>query len=760
MGDRKRALIGAALVGLLAAWWMSLPRTLFDVPYATVLESREGELLGARIASDGQWRFPKRDAVPHKFRQAVIAFEDERFPYHPGVDPVALVRALAQNLSRREVVSGASTLSMQVVRLSRHNPPRTYLEKLTEMVRATRLEARFSKDEILALWAAHAPFGGNVVGLEAASWRYFGRPPHALSWAESAALAVLPNAPSTILPGRAESTFRAKRDRLLDKLLARGDLDTLQWRLSLLEPLPSAPQPLPDVARHALDRQVERFPEQRMRTSLVAAYQRAVQERVNRRIAELSGNEVFNAAVLVVDLATGEVPVYVGNTTLPEVPGAAIDMLEVPRSTGSILKPFLFSACFEAGQLGPKSLVPDIPTRLGNYTPRNFDREYRGAVTVEEALRRSLNIPAVRVLQDYGLGRFYRYVEGLGVKDLRWEAAHYGLAFILGGAEIRPTQIAEAYYHWLQPVRSFPGPMRGVFGSPVPQPSGPRDAEATMQALGAMTTLVRPLAWEHWKPWRPLAWKTGTSFGHRDAWAVGTDGRWLVVVWTGNADNEGRPGLIGVESSAPLLFEVMDVLPDGAFFNPVQRGVRHVDVCGHSGFQAGPHCRVIERARVPSNGLAPCSFCAPICINAAGERVVKSCDPTARDTSWFVMPASMQWYYRQHGGALPPLPPWNAACRVDEQEEVMAWLYPSPGEVVQRTRDFDGRLGAVVLEVGHREAGSTVFWYDNDRFLGQTQAPHQLQVPLAPGPHRLSAVDGSGNAIHVPIHVTPDRPPG
>lgn len=758
MGHRKRALIGAACAGLLAVWWWSVPRTLFDVPYATVLESREGELLGARIAADGQWRFPMRDSVPHTFRQAVIAFEDERFPYHPGVDPVALVRALAQNLDRGEVVSGASTLTMQVVRLSRHNPPRTYWEKLAELFRATRLEARFSKDEILALWAAHAPFGGNVVGLEAASWRYYGRPPDALSWAESAALAVLPNAPSTILPGRADSTFRAKRDRLLGKLLERGDMDSLQWRLSLLEPLPSAPRALPDFARHALDRQVARFPEQRMRSSLVAPYQRAVQERLNRRVAELSGNEVHNAAALVVDLASGEVPVYVGNTTLPDVPGAAIDMLEVPRSTGSILKPFLYAACFEAGQLGPQSLVPDIPTRLGDYTPRNFDRMYRGAVTVEEALRRSLNIPAVRVLQDYGLGRFYRYVEGLGVRDMRWEAGHYGLALILGGAEIRPTQIAEAYYHWLQPVRRFDGPMHDLFHTPVAPPAAERDAVATMQALSAMTTLVRPLAWEHWKPWRPVAWKTGTSFGHRDAWAVGTDGRWLVVVWTGNADNEGRPGLIGVESSAPLLFEVLDVLPDGAFFDPPRRG-QAVDVCGHSGFQAGPHCRTTSRERTPAKGLAPCTFCGPICLNAAGERVLKSCEPAARDTTWFVMPAAMQWYYRQHGGGLPPLPPWNAACRTGQQEEVMAWLYPSPGEVVQRTRDFDGRLGAVVLEVGHREVGSTVFWYDNDRFLGQTHAPHQLQAPLTPGPHRLSAIDDQGNAIHVSIHVTPDRPP-
>ena len=348
MGGRERRLIAAAAAGtlLLSWWWFSLPRTLFDVPHSTVLESREGALLGARIAGDGQWRFPVADSVPVKFQQAIVAFEDERFRLHPGVDPVALGRAVAANLKEGRVVSGASTLTMQVVRLSRGNPPRTYWEKFTEILRALRLEVRCSKDEILSLYAAHAPFGGNVVGLEAASWRYFGRPAHALSWAETAALAVLPNSPSTVLPGRSEERFREKRDWVLDRLLAQGTLDSLTWRMSRLEPLPSKPLPLPNGAPHALERQVREHPGTRIRTTLAETPQRAIQRLVDEHVAASTGNEVHNAAVLVIDLQTGEIPAYVGNTSLLEIPGGAIDMLTVPRSTGSILKPIFDKITF------------------------------------------------------------------------------------------------------------------------------------------------------------------------------------------------------------------------------------------------------------------------------------------------------------------------------------------------------------------------------------------------------------------------------
>ncbi len=754
MGRRSRKLIAISGAAVLLWWWFSVPATLFDVPHSTVLESREGQLLGARIAADGQWRFPRVDSVPTKFRQAILAFEDERFAWHPGVDPVALARAVYLNVTRGEVVSGASTLTMQVVRLSRNHPPRTYVEKLTEMFRAVRLEVRHSKEEILALYAAHAPFGGNVVGLEAASWRYFGRGSWDLSWAESAALAVLPNAPSTILPGRSDAAFLAKRNRLLDKLLGRGVLDSTEWHLARLEPLPREPLALPQRAPHALDRLVAERPGERVQSTLAAVWQRDVQHIVDQHVRASTGNEVHNAAAMVVDLQSGEVPVYVGNTSMPGVPGGAIDMLRVPRSTGSILKPFLFASAFEEGRLGPKSLVPDVPTRIGNYTPRNFDRTHRGAVTVEAALRSSLNIPAVHVLREVGLKRFHHQLRSLGFTDLREDADHYGLALILGGGEVRPLQVARTYANWLKPLcPELPG-LRTIFGEPIRASEGAMEGEAVFEALEVMTTLVRPRAWEHWRPWRRVAWKTGTSFGHRDAWAVGTDGRWLVVVWTGNADNEGRPGLIGVESSAPLFFEVMDALPDGAFFER-QTAAAQAEVCAQSGFKAGPHCTRSEVQLTPPNGLRSCALCQPIWLNDRGERVLKSCAPDARDTTWLILPASQQWYYRQQGGPLPSPPAWNPSCRSAHQEAAMEWLYPQWGEVIQRTRDWDGRLGGVVLEVGHREVESTVFWYEDDRFLGQTSPPHQLEVPLAPGPHRLHALDGQGNRIEVEITVSP-----
>ena len=323
-------LVAAILIGYL----LCLPRNLFKgTCYSTVIEDRNGELLGARIASDGQWRFPPSDNVPDKFKEAIIEFEDRWFLYHPGVNPVSIVRAAIGNIKAGRVTSGGSTITMQVIRLSR-GKERTFWQKIIESVLATRLELRLSKKKILALYASHAPYGGNVVGIEAASWRYFGRPPEELSWGEAATLAVLPNAPSDIHPGRNRERLLAKRNRLLRDLHKRGKLDDLDLELALDEPLPLEPVALPMDARHLTEYYSKISKGERVRTTIDIHLQRQVQEIADQWNDEFSITGINDLAAVVTDVKTGDILAYVGNADPDRKrPGADVDIARSPRST-------------------------------------------------------------------------------------------------------------------------------------------------------------------------------------------------------------------------------------------------------------------------------------------------------------------------------------------------------------------------------------------------------------------------------------------
>ena len=575
---------GALAVGL--GFRHSLPEPLFDVPVASVLLARDGTLLGGRIADDEQWRFPPMDRVPEKFETAIMAFEDKRFHEHHGVDPWALGRALYLNVVNGEVVSGASTLTMQVIRLARknpdHTPERTYVQKLIEIVLALRLELSRDKDEILALYASHAPFGGNVVGLEAASWRYFGRPPNRLSWAESSMLAVLPNAPALIHPGRRRDKLRTKRDDLLRKLHANGTFSELDLELALKEPLPDKPHPLPRSAPHLLETLRAHGGHPHFETTLDAELQKAVSAIVHEHVERLKLQGIHNAAALIVNNVDFEVLAYVGNAewSIDNERGYAVDIVRRRRSTGSILKPFLFAAMLESGDVLPTTLVPDVPTQYAGYMPENYDHAYRGAVPANVALARSLNVPAVRMLHQHGIDRFYDFMKHFGMTTLNRAPNEYGLTLILGGAETTLWDMAGIYSN-LADIARQTGPGRGrtyqalkalkVLSSDATDTE--RMAElspgAAWLALDALVEVKRPgdaAFWRHFRSSRIVGWKTGTSYGLRDGWAIGTTPSHTVAVWVGNASGEGRPGLTGSATAAPILFDLINRLDPEPWF--------------------------------------------------------------------------------------------------------------------------------------------------------------------------------------------------
>ena len=712
---RRRKIILIVLAVLLAGWFFCLPKDLFKgTPYATVVTDRDGRLLGARIADDQQWRFPPSDTVPFRPAVAIVQFEDRHFRSHPGVDPAALGRALVSNIKAGHVVSGGSTITMQVIRLSR-GKRRDLWQKAVEAVLATRLELRCTKDEILALYAAHAPFGGNVVGLEAAAWRYFGRPADELSWAESATLAVLPNAPASIHPGKGREKLLQKRNRLLVKLSERGYIDERTLADALDEPLPDAPYPLPNYARQWVEGQPRGV---RTQTSIDLPLQRQVESLTDRWSDELNRTGAADLAAVVMDVRSGEVLAYVGNASAARArTGSEVDIAASPRSTGSILKPFLYCAALQDGIILPRTLLPDTPVNLSGFTPENFDMQFHGAVPAAEALARSLNVPAVQLLRWYGAPRFLELLRDAGMSSFSQDASHYGLSLILGGGEGTLRDITAAYAGM---VRSFEG---------LSDDSPFKDRIALWYTFEALKEVNRPdeIDWKLIRSVRRAAWKTGTSYGYRDAWAVGVTPDYAVGVWCGNADGHGVAGMTGAKTAGPVMFDLLNLLPDSAewFAEPVEGGV-YMEVCKESGMLRSQDCPEWSSQMLPLK---------------AGESAV--C-PYHRD-GVFRLPPAMEWYYKSYHPEYKVRPSGSGA--------LMEFLYPEQGSVLTLPRQLDGSVPGAVFQVVHRDPSAILFWHMDQSYLGETRIIHQMRLAPEEGKHTVTVVDAQGNTVSVNFAV-------
>jgi len=663
-----------------------LPEKLFNKPTATVIESTEGNLLGAQIASDGQWRFPKSDSVPSKFKHCIVQFEDAYFYQHPGFNPIAIFKALKSNISNRKVVRGGSTITQQVIRLSRDGKPRTYVEKLKELLLATRLEISYSKKEILSYYASNAPFGGNVVGIDVASWRYFGVRPYQLSWAESATLAVLPNAPSLIYPGKNQQKLLKKRNRLLNKLCRQKIIDTLTYQLAIQETLPQKPFPLPQIAPHLLQKVAKSNRGKRIQTSVKYSTQESVNTIVAQHHAILKQNEVHNMAVLVLDVKTKKVLSYVGNTPTTKENQKDVNIIDAPRSTGSVLKPLLYMAMLDKGELLPNTLVPDIPTTIANYKPENYNLQYSGVVPAKKALAKSLNIPAVRMLHQYGLARFYDELGKFKLKHVNKGANHYGLSLILGGAESNLWDLCNTYASLAGTVNHYTESSSEYYTNELNKASFTKnspvnfgklthekpifDAGSIYLAFEAMKEVNRPEGDEAWKFYdssKEIAWKTGTSFGNRDAWTIGVTKDIVVGVWVGNADGEGRPNLTGINSAAPILFDVFNLFPKSSWFVKPFDELTEVDTCTQSGYLATELCE-ITKTWIPKLGsrFKACPFHHLIHLDKNSNYSVNtSCEilDNIDNIPWFTLPPLQEWYYKRHHANYKTIPELRSDCR-------------------------------------------------------------------------------------------------
>lgn len=781
---------------LLSLWgimFLLVPRVLFSVPYSTLLYSSEGNLLGARIAPDGQWRFPATDSLPEKFVTCLTTYEDRHFFYHPGIDVTAILRAAYLNVRHHRVVSGGSTQTMQLARIARGNKDRTVYEKSIEMCWALFLETTHSKKEILNLYASHAPFGGNVVGIETAAWRYFGRSASDLSWAESATLAVLPNSPALIHPGRNRRQLKTKRDNLLFTLKERGIIDNTEYEMSCMEPLPEAPVPLPDEAPHLLERLAALTPGTRITTSVHYSLQKQAQELVNRYALEYSSNHIHNLAAIIADVETGEVLAYAGNASFKadEKRGNQVDVITSPRSTGSILKPFLYAGMLHDGQILPSTLVSDVPLNINGFMPQNYNKTFNGAVPAHRAIERSLNVPLVRMLSQYNTGRFMTLLKALGMTTLRFSEEHYGASLILGGAEGTLWDLSGMYAslsrvltHYrlyngrynpedIHPLTALPyagGAGRGGSGKGGSRtaPTGaiqsiadPRLTDKPLLSAAsiwftyeAMSALNRPeeeADWQQFESMKQIAWKTGTSYGGRDAWAIGTTPRYVVGVWVGNASGEGRPGLTGVGNAAPVLFDLFSLLPGSSWFDKPYDELEEVAICRNSGHKASQICDQTDTLYIPRSGINTpvCPYHQLVHLSADGRfRVNSSCESVDRMITrpWFVLPPSQEYYYRNYHIDYVPLPPIKPGCEQTKSSGQIELIYPEHNAVLYLPKGFSGKREKFIFKAAHAREEATIYWHLDDTYLGETTGPdHQIACRVSSGKHVLTLIDNWGN---------------
>jgi penicillin-binding protein 1C len=777
----KVMILTAILFGLTLWFALCLPKPLFNTPTSFVIDDDTGQLLGASIATDGQWRFPYNAYVPSKFSQCIIAFEDKRFNTHWGFDPLAFGRAIKQNIRSKKVTSGGSTLTMQVIRLStRHN--RTVWNKLGEIFMALRLEVTYSKKEIMALYASNAPFGSNVIGLDAASWRYFGRGPEKLSWGEMAALAVLPNSPSLVHPGKNRQVLLKKRNLLLDRLYKQGIIDSTTAALAKFEPVPEKPMPLPQAAPHLLQRFKVDFKSKkhaftRLKTTIKSNLQEQIGDILEKHHQVLKANDINNIAAVVLDVETGATLAYAGNIAHREDPEmeSDVDVVNAPRSPGSTLKPLLYASMLHDGLILPHSLIPDVPTQIAGYHPENFDLGYDGAVPASNALSRSLNVPAVKLLQQYKYERFYDKLQKIGISTLKQPADHYGLSLILGGGENTLWELTGAYADMARVLNHYnkngskysmddyhsPVYAKTFSEKPKLEKNGLLDAGSIYYTLQAMEEVMRPgeeMLWQQFSSTQRIAWKTGTSFGFRDGWAIGITPKYVVGVWVGNTDGEGRPGLTGISTAAPVLFEIFRLLPAARewFDEPTGEMVK-IKVCPESGYRAGQYCDNALEQWVPKTGLK-----APVCpwhklVHLSADQkyqVTGNC--TSQDNiinkSWFVLPPSMEYYYKTKNYQYHVLPPFGPGCDQSEANP-MELIYPKDGAKVYVPLEADGKRGRMICNAAHRQPGAKIFWHLDGKYVGESSAFQQMALNPSPGLHKLTLVDNAGNTLQINFEV-------
>ncbi|MBK8803599.1 MAG: transglycosylase domain-containing protein [Fibrobacteres bacterium] len=782
---------------------MTLPDPLVPSAFATAVYDREDRLLGARSGPDGQWRFPPGDSVPIRFMRAILEAEDQRFWWHPGVDPLAVIRSAKSNLrgGRRQ---GASTLTMQLARISRRargsDAHRSWWAKAVEVWLSLRVEAAWSKERILRAYCAHAPFGGNVVGLEAASWRWYGKRSQDLSWGGRVvgghSQCSRPLAPAR----RHRPTARASR---LDPVALAGG------RRHRLDGGPTRPigAVAPNPPRAAPDRAARGgavpgpWGAKRWHSELDADLQAQVAQLAKEQVQDLRGQGIRGVAVVVAQLREGAPPAirsWIGGVGGTGSDAWQVDLALAPRSTGSTVKPFLYGLLLDQGLVLPRQWIFDVPTRFGDFRPANASGKFEGLVAADQALARSLNVPWVRELRLLGVEPFQDLLVRSGMWHLFRPAQDYGLALALGAGEASLVELVGMYAGLgnegvakaMDLGATQDGSLLRVGGPPqgggatgsleaahrafLAAMNGPGKEERflspgaawlTLKALRIGGRIEEEAAWKAFAAGRPVAWKTGTSFGHRDAWTIGITPGWVVGVWVGNPRGDGRPQLWGAKAAAPLMFRILPLLPqDGRDWPEAPRELVRVGVCPQTGMRRSLLCPPGESVLAPAVGkAAPIdSFYQVIQLDSARTfQVDAACHPLEQQVreTLLVAPVGSGSYYREtYPGRLPSLPPVRPDCHAVARQASMEVLLPEANTVLTLPIDLSGEPERMVVELRHRDRAIAIRCFLDGRDLGMETRFRSWSARPAPGIHDLVCTDEAGESVRRRFRVEYSRP--
>jgi len=738
-----------------------------NVDYSIMVLDEKGKILSGFLNKDEQWIFPsdKNLKIPDKLKKSVLLFEDKYFYYHFGINPFSIARAFVQNISHKRVMSGASTLTMQVVRLS--NPKkRTYFNKFIEIFEAIKLEIAYSKDDIFRMYLNHAPYGGNILGYQAASILYYQKIPEELTWSEATTLAVLPNSPSLISPLYNREYLIKKRNNLLTLLLNKNVIDKETYELSIKEPIPSSIQKFNMEARHLSQSLKSKYGSTKkiIKTTIISEYQKNIEELAKNHAKYLEYKGIKNLSALVIETETRKVRAYLGSQNFYDKKNnGEVDGVFASRSTGSILKPFLYALSIDEGLILPQSLITDTPTYFGVYAPENADQKFSGIVTAKEALIRSLNIPAALLLNNYGIFQFYEFLKKAGMTTLFRNSDDYGLTLILGGAEGNLYDIASLYcglgnYGKFAPLKILADDKDDT------QTKTLISEGSSYLTLEMLKELKRPSSeyyWEQFENQYKLAWKTGTSYGQRDAWAVGVSPEWVIAVWVGNFTGETNNNLTGAVSAGLFMFDIFNYLPKNPnkhWFTKPYDNLKRVKICAATGFLASPNCKKVIKALSPMTmkTLKMCPYHKSIYVTNDEKFQVNSLcweSGNYKKVSKLIYPPDVSNYLVLRGQPVDTIPPYKEGCEDSTNKNAIKIIYPKQNSQVWIPRDLDEKLQKVTVRAVHTNKSKKIYWYLDDMFLGETKEKHVKAIVTKKGWHYLEVVDEDGNRDKIKFFV-------
>jgi len=763
IGKGLLAFAAALACVLLALILVPFPVEKLSPPPSTLILDRNGEILRVFLSEDEMWRMDVgAEKISPSLKKAVLTYEDKYFRWHFGVNPIAILRSMIVNLKAGRIVQGASTISMQVARMMEPKQ-RTIPHKLIEIFRAMQLELRFSKNEILTCYFNMAPYGGNILGVGAACHLYFNKSPEKISLGEAALLAAIPNSPNALRPDINPEAAAIARNKVLKRLFDSGRISSSELDEALSEPLPNHRFDLPFQIPHLAAKLVELHPRTKQFTTTIDAHiQHLAENTLSTFLTPWRSRDISNGAILIIENKSRDVLAMVGSYDFwDEGNNGQVNGALSPRSPGSALKPFVYALGMEVGLITPKSLLYDVPVEYRNYRPVNYDETFNGVVSAEEALIRSLNVPAVNLSAQLGENGIHAFLNQAGITTLPRPSDYYGLSLILGGCEVTLLELTNLYAG-LANGGMF-APYR-LLKNEAPFESKPLLSEGVCFILSEMLSQLRrpdlPASWEFSVDLPKIAWKTGTSYGHRDAWSIGYTPTYTVGVWVGNFNGRGAPELVGAEVAAPILFSLFSELEKTSrrnwFIQPAS--VQKRQVCTVSGMPLSENCASArDEYYVP--GISPiqkCTIHQVILVDTqTGTRLCSHCRIGRAYEEKIVeqWPAEIATWLERSGYPMTPIPPHYPGCTQLLSGQKPVIRSPLPDTEYKIRPAVALKYQKILLDASVSNRTKKIFWFVDGKMVFAGDPSERVFILPERGSHQVMCLDDEGRSTEMQFVV-------